>query len=159
MGNVYAVVIAAVCVLNGAQAQALCAPDSVELRGQGGLQRFGVEIADTEAERERGLMQRDKMSASAGMLFVYEKPTHAYFWMKDTLLPLDMVFADATGRVTKVHSNAIPQDLTPIDGGEGVSFVLEINAGLAKRLGIVAGTEMRAAAIKQSDAIWPCSDD
>ncbi len=57
--------------------------------------------------------------------------------MKNTLIPLDMIFADVTGTVTRVHSNAIPGDTTPIDGGDGVAFVLEINGGLAGRLGII----------------------
>ncbi|MDO8983812.1 DUF192 domain-containing protein [Cypionkella sp.] len=143
----------------GGAAHAACAPDTVELRGPSGVQRFSVEIADSEAERSKGLMFRDHMPASAGMLFIYDQPKHAYFWMKDTLLPLDMVFADATGLVTSVHSNAVPQDETPIDGGAGVAVVLEINAGLAKRMGIAPGVVMRSAALDQSVAAWRCSDE
>lgn len=137
---------------------AACAPDVVELRWKGGQARFTVDVADTEAERAKGLMFRDHMSASAGMLFVYAVPEHAYFWMKNTLIPLDMVFADATGRVITVHSNAVPGDLTPIDGGEGVTYVLEINGGLAARMGIVPGAEMRAAEIDQTMAGWTCAN-
>jgi hypothetical protein len=142
--------------LLAAQAFAACAPDAVELRWKGGQARFTVNVADSEAERARGLMFRDHMAASAGMLFVYDTPEHAYYWMKNTLIPLDMVFADATGRVTTVHSNAVPGDLTPIDGGEGVAYVLEINGGLAARMGIVPGAEMRAALMDQSMASWTC---
>ncbi|WP_426034522.1 DUF192 domain-containing protein [Cypionkella sp. TWP1-2-1b2] len=142
----------------GGAAHARCAPDTVELRGPSGVQRFSVEIADSEAERSKGLMLRDHMAASAGMLFVYEQPKHAYFWMKDTLLPLDMVFADATGLVTLVRSNAVPLDETPIDGGDGVAVVLEINAGLAKRMGIAPGSVLRSAALDQSVAAWRCAD-
>ena len=79
------------------------------------------------------------------------------FWMKNTLIPLDMIFADASGTVTRVHPNAVPQDLSVIDGGEGVRYVLEINGGMAKRMGIVEGAQMRAGAIAQTDAVWPCS--
>jgi uncharacterized protein len=159
LGNVYSGLIAALLTVLAGAVHAECAANTVELRGPSGVQRFGVEIAETAAERERGLMQRVAMPSAAGMLFVYQAPTHAFFWMKDTLIPLDMIFADATGRVTRVHSDAVPQDLTPIDGGEGVRYVLEINAGLAKRMGLAAGSEMRAAAIEQSDAIWSCSSD
>jgi uncharacterized protein len=159
LGNLYSGLIAVVLTAMAGAGHAGCAADTVELRGASGVQRFSVEIADTEAERARGLMQRAAMPSAAGMLFVYQADTHAFFWMKDTLIPLDMVFADATGRVTRVHSNAVPQDLTAIDGGDGVRYVLEINAGLAKRMGIVAGSEMRAAAIAQSGAIWPCSGE
>ncbi|GLS88001.1 hypothetical protein GCM10010873_29750 [Cypionkella aquatica] len=144
-------------LLWGGAAYAGCAPDAVELRGPSGVQRFSVEVADTEAKRSKGLMFVEKMPASAGMLFVYDQPKHAYFWMKNTLLPLDMVFADETGLVTAVHSNAVPQDETPIDGGEGVAVVLEINGGLAARMGIAPGSQLRSAALDQSLAVWPCS--
>ena len=90
-----------------------CQAGQVELRWQGGAARFGVEIADDPAERAQGLMNRAKMASSAGMLFVYDRPQHAYFWMKDTLLPLDMLFFDKTGRVTSVHSDAVPLHHSP----------------------------------------------
>ncbi len=135
---------------------AACAPDTVELRGPGGVARFSVEVADSAAEQQRGLMFREKMAASAGMLFVFPKPKHAQFWMRNTLIPLDMIFADAAGRVTVVQANAIPRDETPIDGGRGVAVVLEINGGLAARLGIVPGSELRHPAIAQAGAVWAC---
>ncbi|MDT8853647.1 DUF192 domain-containing protein [Paracoccaceae bacterium Fryx2] len=145
----------ALLALPGA-AMAGCRADTVELRGPGGQARFTVEVADTAAERAQGLMHRESMPASAGMLFVYERPQRAGFWMKNTLIPLDMIFADPAGRVTRVHSNAVPQDETPIDGGPGVLAVLEINGGLAKRLGIVPGSELRHPALDQATAAWPC---
>ena len=137
-------------------AAAACAPDAVELRGPAGTARFAVEVADDGAERARGLMFRESMPRSAGMLFVYDAPQRASFWMKNTLIPLDMIFADETGRVTRVHSNAVPHDTTPIDGGDGVRFVLEINGGLAARMGIAPGAELRHPAIPQATAVWPC---
>ena len=91
------------------------------------------------------------------MLFVYAAPEHAFYWMKNTLIPLDMVFADPAGRVTRVAANAVPGDLTPIDGGAGVAYVLEINAGLAARLGIAPGAELRSAVMAQSGLAWPCA--
>lgn len=133
-----------------------CTETGVDLRGPAGTAHFTVEVADTASERSLGLMNRNSMASSAGMLFVYERPQTARFWMKDTLIPLDMVFADATGTVTRVHSNAVPMDETPIEGGSGVAVVLEINGGLAKRLGIDVGTELRHPAINQSLAVWPC---
>jgi uncharacterized membrane protein (UPF0127 family) len=93
------------------------------------------------------------------MLFVYDRPQRVGFWMKNTLIPLDMVFADETGVVTKIHENAVPHDETLIDGGQGVQFVLEINAGLVRRYGISAGSEMRNPAIDQASAVWPCGAD
>ena len=143
----------------GGMAQAACAPDTVELRGPSGTQRFSVEVADHPAEQAQGLMFREKLATSAGMLFVFPKPKRAQFWMKNTLIPLDMIFIDAAGVVTRVHPDAVPQDVTAIDGGTGVAFVLEINGGLAKRMGIVAGSEMRHPAIEQSIASWACAGD
>lgn len=137
-------------------AEAVCAPGTLEMRGPGGPARFNVEVADDAGERAQGLMFRESMAASAGMLFVYPKPEHARFWMKNTAIPLDMIFADAKGRVVRVHANAVPQDETAIDGGTGVQFILEINGGLAARLGIVAGSEIRHPAIAQAAAVWPC---
>ncbi|MDM7930501.1 DUF192 domain-containing protein [Tabrizicola sp.] len=139
-----------------AVAEADCAADRADLRWQGGGESFTVELADDPEERGRGLMFREAMDPAAGMLFVYESPRRAQFWMKNTLIPLDMVFADGTGLVTHIHSNAIPGDLTPIDGGPGVVFVLEINGGLANTLGIAPGAELRHPAIPSGTAVWPC---
>ena len=136
-------------------AEAACAIGRIDLRWPGGAESFAVEVADDGAERAQGLMFRESLDPAAGMLFVYESPRRASFWMKNTLIPLDMIFADATGTVTRVHSNAIPGDQTPIDGGEGVSLVLEINGGLAERLGIVPGAELRHPAVGPG-AVWPC---
>ena len=140
-------------------AQADCAPGTVELRTTtGSVMRFSVEVADDAAERATGLMNRDRMATAAGMLFVYEAPQHAFFWMKNTLIPLDMVFADGTGRVTRVHDRAVPQDETSIDGGAGVRYVLEINGGLANRIGLGEGAVMRTDVLDQATAAWRCDD-
>ncbi len=133
-----------------------CRDDQVELRWTDGQARFSVEVADDDAERGRGLMFRESLPRSAGMLFVYDSPRRATFWMKNTLIPLDMIFADASGRVRHVHANARPQDVTVIDGGEDVLFVLEINGGLAARLGIAPGAELRHPAI--ANPAWSCAE-
>ena len=139
-------------------AMAQCSADVVELQGTGGKVRFTVEVADDDAERATGLMNRARMAMGAGMLFVYPGPKHAGFWMENTLIPLDMIFADATGTVTRVHENAVPLDRTSIDGGTGVQFVLEINGGLAGRMGIAPGTVLRHPAVDAATAAWSCSD-
>lgn len=136
---------------------AACLDDQVSLRWSKGQARFTVEVADEFEERNRGLMHRDKLGQSAGMLFVYEEPQHARFWMRNTLIPLDMIFMNDQGLVTHIHEDAIPHDETPIDGGQGVRFVLEINGGLAKRLGIVEGAEMQNPVIGEK-ALWKCVD-
>ena len=136
-------------------ARAGCSTDEVELRGDWGSARFSIEIADDSAERAQGLMYREKMPRSAGMLFVFEQPGPVSFWMRNTLIPLDMIFADARGVVRRVHSRAIPGDETPIEGGTDIRFVLEINGGMAQAMGIAVGSELRHPAIGAA-AVWPC---
>ncbi len=133
-----------------------CERGQVDLRGTWGQARFSVEIAETPDSRATGLMHRAQMSPRAGMLFVYEHPQRVAFWMKNTLLPLDMIFVDADGLVTHIHQNAIPGDLTPIPGGDKVLVVLEVNAGVVKTYGITVGSEMRHEVFSQESAIWPC---
>ena len=133
-----------------------CSDDVAELRWEGGKARFRVELADTPEERGKGLMFRDSMSSGAGMLFVFESPREVAFWMKNTLIPLDMIFIGADGRVGRVHARAVPGDLTPIPGPDETLMVLEIGGGLAARLGLGEGAELRHPALDQSAALWPC---
>lgn len=140
----------------GSAALADCTPGTVTLRGEWGQARFSVEVADTPAEHAKGLMNRASLPRSAGMLFVYETPGSPAFWMRNTLIPLDMLFLNSVGRVTRIHENATPHDETPIPGGDGVLAVLEINGGLARQLGIGEGSEMRNPAFDQATAAWPC---
>ncbi|AWB48366.1 DUF192 domain-containing protein [Gemmobacter aquarius] len=140
----------------GAAASGLCSPDHVDVRGSGGVARFSVEVADSGAERAQGLMFRKEMASMAGMLFVYDSPGPVAFWMKNTLIPLDMVFADSSGTVTRIHENAKPGNLVPIDGGKDVQFVLEVNAGMTRKLGLTEGAVLRHTAIGQGSAAWPC---
>lgn len=147
----------ALAVPGSAFAEAACATDRLDVRWSDGRESFAIEVADDAAERATGLMFRQDMPLSEGMLFVYDTPRRPSFWMKNTLIPLDMIFADATGTVTRVHANAVPGDLTPVDGGEGVMFVLELNGGLAARLGIAPGAVLRHPAIPQATAAWACN--
>jgi hypothetical protein len=157
LGGGVAAAAVALCLAAGA-ALADCAPDRIDLRGPWGAARFTVEVADTGAERAQGLMHRESMPRGAGMLFVYDRPQSVSFWMRNTLIPLDMVFADAQGKVTRVHAEAVPLDETAIRGGPGVQYVLEINGGLAEAFGIGPGTEMRHPSIGP-EAVWPCTDN
>lgn len=134
-----------------------CTADVVSLKGPGGEARFRVEVADTDASRARGLMWREHLDTGAGMIFVYDSPGPAQFWMRNTLIPLDLIFADPTGTVKHVHSNAKPRDETLIDGGDNVLVVLEINAGLARRMRIEPGSVMRHPAFSAGNAAWPCN--
>lgn len=144
------------CVAGGA-VPAACRPDIVELRGDFGTARFRVEVADDAAERAKGLMFVKDMPRGSGMLFIYEQPQSASFWMRNTLIPLDMIFTDTSGTVTRIHENAVPLDETSIPGGDGVLGVLEINGGLAGQIGIAAGDQLRHAGMPQEDAAWSCA--
>ena len=139
----------------GATLQAQCAPDRVDIRTDEGVASFRVELADSPAERSRGLMFRTDLPAETGMLFLYDRPQALSFWMRNTPLPLDMIFVRPDGVVAKVHANAVPFDETPIHGGRGLVAVLEINGGLAERQGIEAGSTMRHPFFGP-DAAWPC---
>ncbi|WP_425075036.1 DUF192 domain-containing protein [Sagittula sp. S175] len=136
------------------QGVSVCADNTLNLRGDFGQARFTVDLAVTPEERNKGLMFVEKMPTSKGMLFVYERPQQVAFWMKNTLIPLDMIFADARGVVQNVHSNAIPGDLTAIPGEGMIQYVLEINGGLAAMLHITPGTELRHPLIEEG--AWPC---
>lgn len=135
---------------------AACRADTVTLRGDFGKARFRVDVADDPAERSQGLMYVEEMPASQGMLFVYPQPQPASFWMRNTLIPLDMLFMDESGTVTRVHENAQPLDETPIPGGREVLAVLEINGGMAASMGIAEGAELQHPALPQDRAAWPC---
>jgi len=137
-------------------AEEACRDDRIALRGDWGQARFTVELADDPAERAQGLMHRESMARSAGMLFVYEKPQVVRFWMKNTLIPLDMIFADVTGTVRRVHHMARPHSEKLIPGGSGIKYVLEINGGLAEQLGIGEGSQLRHPAIEAARAAWAC---
>lgn len=145
----------ALIVVPGA-AWSACQPDQVTFRTDGGTVRFSVEVADDAAERAQGLMFRESLPRSAGMLFIYERPQTASFWMRNTLIPLDLIFMDASGTVRSVHPDARPHDETPIPGGDDILAVLEINGGLASRLGIGEGSVMQSPLLESSNAAWPC---
>ncbi len=90
------------------------------------------------------------------MLFIYEAPAELTFWMRNTLISLDLIFIDATGRVTRVHHDARPLDETLIPSQGKALAVLEVNGGMARALGIGPGSELRHPAFDQDRAAWPC---
>ncbi|WP_170335717.1 DUF192 domain-containing protein [Ruegeria arenilitoris] len=149
-------VLAVFSALWTGDAQAACRDERVGLRNDKTQISFNVELAISPQERARGLMFRESLSQRSGMLFVFDPPQRVAFWMKNTLIPLDIIFLDRTGLVTHVHENAVPGEETPIDGGDSVFAVLEINAGLAARYLITPGTQMQHNIFSQGPAIWPC---
>ncbi len=140
--------------VNGASAA--CSVDRIDVRGDWGSTNFSIEIADTSRKQAKGLMFRRHLERDAGMLFVYKTPRHAVFWMKNTLISLDMIFIDEQGRIKTLAANARPLDESQIDGGQGVKLILEVNGGLIAETGIAVGDQIRHPMINQTTAIWPC---
>ncbi len=100
---------------------------------------FSVEVAETAAQRQQGLQHRKNLAASAGMLFDYKRVQPVAMWMKNTLIPLDMLFIDGAGRIVNVARDTEPMSLATIPSAAPVLAVLEVNAGTARRLGIQPG--------------------
>ncbi len=98
--------------------------------------RFKVEVARTPEEQQRGLMFRTSLPKDGGMLFPFEHPRIASFWMKNTLIPLDMIFVRADGSIDRIAENTVPESLEPVASGGDVAAVLELAGGTAAALGI-----------------------
>lgn len=107
---------------------------------------FLVEMALTTRQQAQGLMFRRSMPADRGMLFVYRPARRVSMWMKNTFIPLDMLFVAADGRIVKVVERTVPQSLASVSAEEPVLAVIELNAGTASRLGIAPGDRVLHAA-------------
>lgn len=118
----------------GEAESAATVPVTVTMAGKAHV--FNVEVARTDAEQDRGLMFRTSLPADGGMLFPFAKPRIGSFWMKNTLIPLDMIFIRADGSIDRIAENTIPESLEPVVSGGEVSAVLELAGGTAARLGI-----------------------
>ncbi len=101
--------------------------------------RFRVEVARSQAEQEKGLMFRTTMAPDEGMIFPMPGGQPASFWMKNTVIPLDIIFIGSDGRISNIAANAVPYDETPLPSKGAVSGVLELNGGRAAQLGIGPG--------------------
>ena len=112
-----------------------------------GGQRYVVEIADDDAERERGLMFRDEMAADRGMLFVHDREQPLSYWMKNTRIPLDILYFDDSATLVSQQRDVPPCSLgdrcPPYPSAAPARFVLELNAGQAARLGLTDGAVLR----------------
>jgi uncharacterized membrane protein (UPF0127 family) len=114
----------------------------LEIRTAKGVLRYRVEVAITEQEQARGLMYRTSLPPMGGMIFPMKPPRFASFWMKNTYIPLDLIFIRPDGTIERIAANAAPEDLTPIQSGEPVSAVLEIIGGGAVANGITPGDKV-----------------
>src|SRR5262245_16423621 len=105
----------------------------------GGPRKFTVELATTPAQMEQGLMFRQSLAPEAGMLFDFKTPSMASMWMKNTFIPLDMLFIDARGSIVNIAERTVPGSLDPVGAAAPARAVLELNGGTAARLGIRPG--------------------
>lgn len=104
--------------------------------------QFTVEIARTSMEQAKGLMFRTELADTAGMIFPFPEPKVASFWMKNTVIPLDIIFIRANGTIESIAENTIPYSTIPVEAGEPVVAVLELRGGLTSELGISAGDKV-----------------
>jgi len=112
---------------------------SLEIRSAGQSHEFLVEVADSYESRQTGLMYRRSMPSNSGMLFVFDEEHQVVMWMKNTYLPLDMLFIDHQGVIRSIATDTVPITSTRIRSGAQVSAVLELNAGVADSLGLKPG--------------------
>ena len=121
-------------MMGEAQAQASLIP--LTIKTSTAVRKFRVEVARTEDEQARGLMFRQSLAEDGGMIFPMSPPRFASFWMKNTVIPLDMIFIRGDGTIARIASDTIPYSLEPVDSGEPVAPVLELAGGKAAALGI-----------------------
>lgn len=133
---------------------ATLSPLSVE-KMDGTIQQFMVELALTPAQWERGLMERAELPRDQGMLFVFDAPDGRAMWMKNVLIPLDIVFIDEDGIIHNIHANAKPHDETPLDSNGPVLYALELAGGVTEALGIDVGDKVLHSLIKPASGAEP----
>lgn len=116
---------------------------------------FSVELAETQSQRQYGLMNREDLDPEKGMLFVFEKEGNYSFWMKNTLIPLDIIWINSSREIVHIERNAQPctSDYCPsFDPGKNASYVLEINGGLSEKYGINTGDKANISYLSSSNS-------
>ncbi|AIT81183.1 hypothetical protein JI59_16020 [Novosphingobium pentaromativorans US6-1] len=112
------------------------------VKSQGKVHKFSVEVAKTEEEQAKGLMFRTEMGPDEGMIFPEDPPRRPAFWMRNTVIPLDIIFIGTDHRILNIAANAVPYDETPLPAAGMASGVLELNGGRAAELGIKPGDKV-----------------
>jgi uncharacterized membrane protein (UPF0127 family) len=129
-----ALLLVSLAGLGGARAQ-----ETLEIVTRGGVHTFAVELAANDEERSRGLMFRRELPEGTGMLFDFKRDLNVTMWMKNTYIPLDMIFIRSDGRIHRVAENTVPESEQVIAAGAQVRAVLEVIGGTARKLGIRPG--------------------
>jgi uncharacterized protein len=133
---IFVVAAVALCAFAGARAASI---QPLEIVTKNGVQVFSVELATTEQEKETGLMYRKELPDGKGMLFDFSPEQQVSMWMKNTYIPLDMIFIRADGRILRIAENTEPLSTKIIPSGGPAKGVLEVIAGTAKKYGIAPG--------------------
>jgi uncharacterized membrane protein (UPF0127 family) len=135
--------LAAFCLLAGIANHGRAATfEQAEIVTKNGVKVFQVEIATTEPERQRGLMYRKSVPEGTGMLFDFDREQVVVMWMKNTYVPLDMIFIRANGTIARIAENTTPLSEARIYSGPPVKGVLEVAAGTARKYGIAVGDKV-----------------
>lgn len=143
VSSAWTAIFAAMSLITVAACSPASSSDSLDIvTADGAHHPFHVEVATKPADRERGLMYRQSLSADAGMLFDFHQDQLVSMWMKNTFIPLDMLFIAADGTVVGIAADAVPQSLDTISSGRPVRAVLEIKGGEAARQGIAPGAHV-----------------
>lgn len=129
------------CTAGASQGQSAAGLEQVTLCIKSGAKThaFTVEIAASSAEQAKGMMFRTEMADNTGMIFPFAQPRPASFWMKNTVIPLDIIFVRTNGTIESIAENTVPYSEDPVASGETVGAVLELRGGLSSELGIAAG--------------------
>jgi uncharacterized membrane protein (UPF0127 family) len=122
--------------------------ETLEIATKSGVHAFSVELATTEAEREKGLMYRKSLPEGQGMLFDFQRDQEVGFWMKNTYIPLDMIFIRGDGRILRIAENTEPLSEKIVPSGGPVRAVLEVIGGTARKLGIAPGDRVAGSIFK-----------
>lgn len=139
----YAALIAAALTVAGVACAQPLRVERLDIATARGVYHFKVEVADNDATRERGLMFRRTLAGDRGMLFDFKTARPVAFWMKNTLIPLDMLFISADGHILSIARNAVPMSEAPVPSGGPVLGVLEIAGGRAAQIGAAPGDRVR----------------
>jgi uncharacterized membrane protein (UPF0127 family) len=120
----------------------------IEIASKNGTHAFQVEVVSNDADRARGLMFRKELPEGTGMLFDFEREQELGFWMKNTYIPLDMIFIRADGTIRRIAANTEPLSERLVPSGGPARYVLEVIGGAARKLGIEPGDKVTGAALR-----------
>jgi uncharacterized membrane protein (UPF0127 family) len=140
--SIAALITAFTIIAHAADETQRLAVEPVTVATDNGNLSFSAELATNDKERSVGLMFRRSMGEREAMLFYWKQPEPVSMWMRNTYIPLDMLFVDADGTIVHIAANTVPHSLEVISAGRDVSAVMEINGGTAARLNITAGNRL-----------------